>query len=373
MSSYTIPKLYTAKNDPSKDWYVYFYYTYEGRKKLFKYRGGINYVKTKKEKVLEGNAIARALTEKLESGWNPFTKVKTKDVDKTLFECIDEVYNIKCAYMTPRSQKTYFDQLNLFKKWLKSQSLDHLYVQNVTREHIRMYLDWLLGVKKYTGKTHNGHLSTLKTFFNEFVERRYIEKSPVHGFKMVREEVGKNTTYSEYEEKLFDNEVKDQEPEFYLATRFVRYLFLRRSELSLLQVKHINWQSKTVIIPSENAKNRNQDSVTIPKTLEKLIIKHRLLELDPEMYIFGKEFKPSLNKLKRVDDFTDRQREINRNLGIKNECTFYSWKHTGAVELYQRTKDVYVVMRQCRHSDIKMTMRYLRSLGCMVSEQVREW
>jgi integrase len=372
MNNYTIPKLYTAKNNLSKDWYVYFYYTHERKKKLFKYRGGINYVKTKKEKVIEGNALVRALAEKLESGWNPFTNDKTKSEDKTLVNCIDEVYNIKCAYMTPRSQKTYYDQLNLFKKWLKLESIDHLYVQNVRREHIRSYLDWLLGVKKYTGKTHNGHLSTIKTFFNEFVERKYIEKSPVHGFKMLREEVGKNNTYSEHEEKLFE-EIMTENPNFYLATRFVRYCFFRRSELSKIQVKHINWQSKTIIVPSENAKNRSQDSVTIPKTLERLIIKHRLMELDQEMYLFGKDFKPSPVKLNRVDDYTDFQREINRRLGIKKECTFYSWKHTGAVELYQRTKDVYVVMRQCRHSDIKVTMRYLRSLGCMVSEQVREW
>ena len=36
-------------------------------------------------------------------------------------------------------------------------------------------------------------------------------------------------------------------------------------------------------------------------------------------------------------------------------------------------KNAYIVMRQCRHSDIKMTMIYLRSLGCGVNEQVREW
>ena len=47
--------------------------------------------------------------------------------------------------------------------------------------------------------------------------------------------------------------------------------------------------------------------------------------------------------------------------------------HTGVVDLYNHTKDAYIVMRQCRHSDIKMTMIYLRSLGCGVNEQVREW
>lgn len=193
----------------------------------------------------------------------------------------------------------------------------------------------------------------------------------------MRQDSGKNTAYSEHEEKIFKESVKKSDFNFYLATRFVKYCFLRRSELSLVQVKHINWQNKTIVIPSENSKSRIQDSVTIPKTLEKYIIKSGILEMEPETYIFGNgrrgDFKPGLNKMKRVDNFSDMQRKYNKELGIKPEATFYSWKHTGVVELYNLTKDIHVVMRQCRHSDIKMTMIYLRSLGCVASEQVREW
>ena len=116
-----------------------------------------------------------------------------------------------------------------------------------------------------------------------------------------------------------------------------------------------------------------QDSVTIPGTLERMIEKAGFLELDPETYLFGKHFEPSLEWLNRVDDFSDMQRDINSRLGIGKGRTFYSWKHTGVVELYNLTKDPYTVMRQCRHTDIKMTMIYLRSLGCGVNEQVREW
>lgn len=77
--------------------------------------------------------------------------------------------------------------------------------------------------------------------------------------------------------------------------------------------------------------------------------------------------------MKRIDDLSDKQRVVNKENNIRSECTFYSWKHTGVVDLYNHTKDAYIVMRQCRHSDIKMTMIYLRSLGCGVNEQVRDW
>ena len=377
---FTVPKLCTRKDDIKKEWFVYFYFTdpHAGVKKLFRYKLGINRFKTKKERVSEANHIIALLLERLKSGWNPISNEdgNKKPSHRTVSDAFDEVLNLKKAYITERSYKTYYDQTNLFKKWLKNNNLDHLYTQNFTSFHSRKYFDYLLADKKYCGKTYNGHLGIHRTFFNCLIERGYMEVSPVFGFKSVRQEMGKNTVYSAEEERCFEK-IKDSDFNFYLATRFVRYCFLRRSELAKVQIKHLNWDNKTLIIPSENSKSRVQDSVTIPKSLERLIVKSGLLNLNPEMYIFGQgkknEFAPNTEKLKRVDNFTDRQREYNAKFEIKPECTFYSWKHTGAVELYNLTKDPYVVMRQCRHSDIKMTMIYLRSLGCGVNEHVREW
>lgn len=371
--NYTLPRL--CGTDLSKDWFVYFYYDVPvtGEKKIFRYKMGINRLKTKRDRSAKASAIISALTLKLESGWSPVTnEVENDTAVKTVSEALDEIFELKKAYLTDESIRTYNNQIALFKRWLVRERLDHIYTQNFTVDHARRYCDWMLRDRRYCGKTYNGHLTTLRTYFSEMVKRGYMTASPVAGFQTVRQDTGKNTTYSETDEKKFES-VKDTDPGFYLATRFVRYCFLRRTELSKLQVRHINWDSKTIVIPSGNAKSRVQDSVTIPKSLERLIEGAGLLELDPDTYLFGKGFAPSPERLKRLDDFSDRQREVNRKLGIGRGRSFYSWKHTGAVELYNLTKDVYVVMRQCRHTDIKMTMIYMRSLGCGVNEQVREW
>lgn len=375
---YTTPKLCTCNGDLSKPWFVYFRYQDGDEKKLFRYKMGLNYFETKKERVQEGNAIIRALSVKLEDGWNPITDCREEgDEDKNIIDTLLEILMLKKAYITERSYKTYADELKLFTKWLKSKKYDHLYTQNITAYHLRQYLDYLLADKQYCGKTYNGHLTMLRTFFNSMVERGYMKVSPVNGIKSVRQDTGKNTTYSTSDERKIDEYMKKHNWNFYLATRFVRYCFLRRSELALVQVKHINWENKTLIIPSKSAKSRVQDSVTIPGTLEKLIELSGLLQMDPEFYIFGygprRVFNPGPVRMNRVDNFTDMQRDYNRIVGVGQGCTFYSWKHTGAVELYNLTKDPYVVMRQCRHSDIKMTMIYLRSLGCGVNEHVRAW
>lgn len=377
-NSFTVPKLCSRGNDISKSWYVYFTFTdNSGITKQFRFKHELNTYKTRREREREAGSMCTVLHNRLMDGWNPISdEVEERKEDVTVSQALDDILSIKKSYLTARSYKTYSDQISFFQKWLKIAKYDKLFVQNFTKSHAQQYLDYLLRDKGYGGKTHNSHLGTMITFYNNILERFPVKKNPFVGFAKLPEDVGSNTTYSKEEENLIDNYLLKKNRHFYFATRFVRYCFFRRSELSKLQVKHIRWDNKTIIVPAKSAKNRRQDSVTISKSLEKIILEMDILELDQNTYIFSSkanDFKPSMDKMKRVDDFTDKQREINQHLKIKPECTFYSWKHTGACELYNLTTDPYVVMRQCRHSDIKMTMRYLRSLGLGVNEQVREW
>jgi len=372
--SYTIPKLNTCKGDLSKSWYVYFVFSDGKTKKQFRFKTGINYFHTKKERELEGKNMSDTLLIQLKSGWNPFTnQVKEEKVNFTIVQAFDDMLAIKKAYITKRSYRTYFEETRLFKTWLTLRKFDKIFIHNFTNLQARMYFDWLLKDKGYCGKTHNNHYACLRTFFNAFLERDIIQVSPLKGIKQVKQESGLNTTYSSEEQDRIEKYLLENNKEFFYVTRFIKFCFLRRSELSGLKVKHIKWANKTIIVPSDSSKSRKNDSVTIPGSLEKYIYEMGILELDPELYIFGKFFKPSLIRLNREDDFTKYQQEINKLLEVNSNSSFYSWKHTGVVELYGLTKDPYTVMRQCRHTDVGTTMIYLRALGCGVNEDVREW
>ncbi|OKS85665.1 tyrosine-type recombinase/integrase [Mucilaginibacter polytrichastri] len=52
--------------------------------------------------------------------------------------------------------------------------------------------------------------------------------------------------------------------------------------------------------------------------------------------------------------------------------TLYSFRHTAAVQLYKRTKDVYLLQKLLGHSTIVVTLKYLRSLGELNSEELRD-
>jgi integrase len=61
----------------------------------------------------------------------------------------------------------------------------------------------------------------------------------------------------------------------------------------------------------------------------------------------------------------------NEGLIFENQ-TIYSFRHTAAVQLYRRTKDVYLLQKLLGHSSIVVTLKYLRSLGELNSDELKE-
>ena len=53
---------------------------------------------------------------------------------------------------------------------------------------------------------------------------------------------------------------------------------------------------------------------------------------------------------------------LERKLITKNQ-TIYSFRHTAAVFLYRKTKDIYLLQKMLGHNSIGVTQKYLRGLG----------
>lgn len=48
---------------------------------------------------------------------------------------------------------------------------------------------------------------------------------------------------------------------------------------------------------------------------------------------------------------------------IQKDQTIYSFRHTAAVNVYRKTKDIYILQQLLGHSDMIVTLKYLRGLG----------
>lgn len=51
--------------------------------------------------------------------------------------------------------------------------------------------------------------------------------------------------------------------------------------------------------------------------------------------------------------------------------TLYSFRHTAAIDVFRRTKDVYMVQKVMGHSSVVVTLKYLRSLGEFNTDELK--
>ncbi|NCD67882.1 tyrosine-type recombinase/integrase [Mucilaginibacter agri] len=99
------------------------------------------------------------------------------------------------------------------------------------------------------------------------------------------------------------------------------------------------------------------------------------------------ELDPVLDEIKRDDNiFSGKLRPFNNSYFTKQwnrerikllshgviypKQTLYSFRHTAAIDIFRRTKDVYMVQKMMGHSSVVVTLKYLRSLGEFNSEEL---
>lgn len=128
-----------------------------------------------------------------------------------------------------------------------------------------------------------------------------------------------------------------------------------------IKVKHIDFESRQVMIPSEVSKNRKQSSVELPSNFY-AEVKKTFKGIDPEYYLFGRGLVPGVIAIHR-NRATEAHKKVLEYLNISNQHTLYSWKHSGAVAAIKAGINPYSLMRQWRHHSLEQTMTYLKSLG----------
>lgn len=100
------------------------------------------------------------------------------------------------------------------------------------------------------------------------------------------------------------------------------------------------------------------------------------------------ELEPVLAQLKRDDNIfsltkepfnytyfakqwsRERKKLLSHGL-VYPKQTLYSFRHTAAINVFRRTKDVYVVQKMMAHSSVVVTLKYLRSLGEFNTDELR--
>jgi site-specific recombinase XerD len=336
--------------------YVYFSHVLSKRK--YRYYSGVAFGMRSarglkdEELHLYFRSLAQTITMKLSTGWKPEDESSPenaierdnkplKDYDAVLRAYIDKAdYGIKHKY----SLRWYWGEL--LKQFSKTAITD-IQESDITTHLMNRYAS--------SNTSYNTAKRYYKCIFNLLVQLGYLEVNPVVGIKNRKAEASINEAFEKEELKKLMDYLKLNDRVLYRVVLLMYTTFMRpHQEIRLLQVKFFRLDERLLLLPPRFTKNGKQATIPIQETVVEEF--SFLRDMDPDAFVFG---------ITNPFYFSTRWgKKIKKNYRLKPNQTLYSVRHTAAVEMYRKTKDVALIQRMMHHSSMEVTIGYLRSLNC---------
>lgn len=416
---FTQPKIYTGgvditlwnqhskveqNNALSKDWYIYYKFLDDNTNKLKRLpniKGGVNRLKTKKERLQYLINLRDALELLLEKGFNPFTdndlsilenKVIVEDkkpteiptekiviqtqnetvIDEEPIMTIKEAFNfalkIKKGSLNDTSYSNFEGRINRFKNWLG----ENKPITSVTRKIANEYLNEIL--EKSSARNRNNSRIDLSSLFEVLSNNEIITDNFIKKINILKSKPERNKTYTPEMQLDIYSHLAEKDLILLLFVQFVSYNFLRPVEVCRLKVGDIDVKDKKLYV---RAKNKAVKIKIIPEILIKEL--PDLSELNKDSFLFtptkiGDEWIATENN--RRDHFSKRFKAVVKDhfeLGI--DYGMYSFRHTFITKLYRELRKSSSpfeakskLMLITGHSTMTALEQYLRDIDAELPE-----
>jgi integrase len=375
------PHLNDAGGRLEKSWYVEYALRDPVTDKMERIRHYDKFkeISTDRERRLYASKIIKKLTADIKSGKIGFNvsveyhdmltyagasfarKKKTHPESFKLY--ISEFLEYKRTEITGKSLQTYQSKFRIFASFLESRDLGDKPVTLVTNDLIIEFLKATVTERNLARKSVEKYQQILYTFFDYLIRKKKlgIENPVLNIPRMGNVKDEASSSIPRNMRLQLQGAIKLEDPQLWMAISFIYYAAIRPgTELRLMKLKQINYDSKTCIVRNYLSKNGRTEAVAIPDQLHQLITEEwKLQDYDQELYIFGKDGEPGPEPLGkntmriRFNAFRDR-------LNLPKDIHYYSWKHSGAQELADDGASIYEIQRHLRHRDITTTEQYLK-------------
>lgn len=341
-----------------KQYLVVYYAKNPISQKLERFRVNVPFVQKATERKKMAVKMQLTINEKLSSGWLPY--FDNVDNDYKTFEFVTEkfinqfvldVENNSKRADTLRSYKSFISVIN---DYIAKNSIKFIFEFN--KSYTVNFLDWVLYERKVSNRTYNNYITFLHTFIQFSYEHGYIKENFMKSIRKKTVETKKRKILTPEIKAILKKHFENNEKGFYTLCMSTYYCFIRRTELTKLKVKDIDFESNLITVNSDISKNRKTENITIPVAFLPLL-KKQVENAKPEYFVFSKNFMSGTKKLK-PQDVTDTWNKFRKVYNIPSEYQFYSLKDTGITDLLNAGVPALKVRNQARHSEIKMTERY---------------
>lgn len=332
------PRLYDAKGDLSKRWFVYYY---KNGKRIRVSEGINNHISTRKRreaaKLLIDNILRR---EKL------IYKSKEKRI-------IDEYLEHKKGFW---SEKTYAGHKSIIKTFFFWLGVDEL-----NNKNIRQFFLELMGKRSRT--TYKNYKQVLSQLIPEALNMTADEKEELFlGIQRLKTSPAPPNVYSLANIKKLKEVISVENPVLWMVCQLQFYCFIRPGrEIRNLKVGDVDLDERKIIVHASTAKSKRTKYPVIPPAFFPHI----------EKYIKGKQLGeylcPSPSNpftISSKNAYGKLHKKFLDKVGIPYQrYKLYGWKPTGMLQAKKNGASMKYLKEQAGHSSIDQTDSYLRSVG----------
>ena len=369
--NYSPPKLYTAKGDLKKRWYVYFSFRDPKTGKLKRvtpFYGEAHKYKTKEDRLYVLSAYRKKILELLKQGYNPFEdntalqskqealedtkKIAIKKAEpaiklqptvpikekliaingKNIKEALDFALLIKKNIVAASTYNAYKGKANALQEFISKNYSGITHIHLLTKNIMVQFLNDVL--QRTSPRNRNNYRLELSSLFqtledNEIIVSNFLKKIPT--LKAIPE---RNKTYTKETQEAIFEYLKNEDPILLLYIKFISYNFLRPIEVCRLKVGDINLEDKIITF---KAKNSPLKTKIIPEILWKSLPDLKVLKKEALLFTpdqIGGLWEAELGN--RRDYFTKRfKRVVKDHFDLGTDYGLYSFRHTYITKLYR--------------------------------------
>lgn len=343
------PELKTYDYDLSARWRIEWLeptYNNLNCKRVVKY-GNINKGKSIEERILLANLLVESLD------FHSPRKIDLNIIEKTI-----EHYKYQWRKKSTQAYNTISES---YKKFLGHK----IKPEKANSFTINEYLLYL----QKSGLSNNTvakYRNLLHTLYKKAISLGYTNKNPVTRVPQIKRNYRSLNFFSDTQIQKFRE--ADISCQLWLAIQFLFYCFIRPGEMRLLKISDINFEYSFIEVRGEISKNGKTEKVALPHFFKEQIL--NLQAYPNNYYILSKKDTPGTIPVS-TKWINDEHRKVLAKLKITGRYAFYSWKHTGVVKAVKAGINIKDLQLQLRHHSLDMVNEYLKNLGVLDSEDLR--
>ncbi len=390
---FSSPKIYNAKGNLNKRWYVYYSYRNPISEKLERQKnvyGITNTFPTFEERMYILSTYARNLLKLLEQGYSPYidntelyqnlkqeeeeensvlssngiaiaslrkrkglvaTGLEQKettenpiihteksesahcntDATVTVEMALQQALSIKKNVVNERTHADYTYKAKHLLKWLEENEPTVVAMEQLKKQHLNTYLNDILG--KTSPRNRNNYRIDLSSLFQTLKDNDLIADNYMKKIPPLRSVPVRNRGFSLMEQEKIFLYLEKRDPLLLLYIKFISYAFLRPIEACRIKIEDVDVTNKRIRF---KAKNKPYKTKILPQLLIDAL--PDLSGLPKENLLFspkgiGLHWESKLSN--RRDYFSKRFKDVIKDhFGFNENYGLYSFRHTYITKLY---------------------------------------